>query len=168
MLYTVIILITLLSVFYAIPKQNNGEGPDYVDIHAPVAWETDIMFSDVGIQDLIEISELLNKSYLSVTHEAPKFPITGIIYGVSTLRPFVNLIVSRGKKSVNVPFLIDSGCPDIFLSAEAMSALMDDALPLSTYVNLHGFKQVNVFMSPLTAILAMFQYSDNNSLKPID
>ena len=109
-----------------------------------------MMLVDVGPEDLKFISEEEMKiKYLSSTTNIPKFPVKGITYGEDTYRVFVNLIVARGSFKINVPFLVNSGCPDVYLSSEALQKLgCNDIIPNFIRVNIHGFKSIGAKVSP--------------------
>jgi hypothetical protein len=70
------------------------------------------------------------------------------------------MIVARGSKRIHVPFLVDGGCPGIYLARDTMHALgHTDNIPNSTRVNIQGFDQMTAFLSP-----ALSQFSHANIL----
>lgn len=119
------------------------------DVHEPYDWEFDIMLTDVKLDDLRFISNKLGHEYLSPSDNDASLPLNGFIYGTDTMRPFVILVVGRAGKRVNVPFIVDSGCPGVYISEDVFSALgFSDSIPPHTVVNLHGFDSFNVSLSP--------------------
>lgn len=89
----------------------------------------DVMLTDLN-HDLLmnQVSTDLNVQYL----ESPENPdnesivgsVSGILWGPH-MRPMVNLIISstKFKKPVNIIFLVDTGCPYIYICETALNKL---------------------------------------------
>lgn len=136
----------------------------FTDIHEPAYdWTYDIPLTDVTVEEIRYIhTKLLGKKYLETVPASDPvvYPVRGTVYSPETNRVFVSMIVARGSKRIHVPFLIDGGCPGIYIAHDTMNALgYTDTIPSSTRVNIQGFDQMTAFPSP-----ALSKFSHANIL----
>lgn len=126
-------------------------------------WQYDMQLIDVTEEEIQYIhTKLLGKKYLRDVQVSDPvvYPVRGTVYNPDTNRVFVSMIVGRGSKRIHVPFLIDGGCPGIYLARDTMEALgYTDSIPSSTRVNIQGFDQMTAFPSP-----TLSQFSHANIL----
>jgi hypothetical protein len=134
----------------------------FTDIHEQAwDWKYDILLTDVTEEEIRYIhTKLLGKKYLETVPASDHvvYPVRGTVYNPDTNRVFVSMIVARGSKRIHVPFLIDGGCPGIYLARDTLHALgYTDTIPSSTRVNIQGFDQMTAFPSPA---LSHFSYAN--------
>ena len=91
--------------------------------------EYDVLLTDVNHRLIVgDVASRLDVKYLEppteLDIEKMTVPINGILYG-SNMRPMVNLVIYSKVKKLkrNVIFLIDTGSPHLYLSANALEAL---------------------------------------------
>lgn len=134
------------------------------DIHDPETFidpkKEDILLSDVKEADLqTSIAQASEIDFLSVSSGAPSWPISGIIFGPNQ-RPFVNLVVARKNRQVNVFFLVDTGSPNTHISMRTMEGLgLSDPVPETITGTIQGLPMSAISLSPLNS-----HYSDLNVL----
>lgn len=126
------------------------------DIHEPFwDWRSDMMLTDVTIEDVKYIQKELGSEYLNTTDKPIVYPVHGFIFNNDTRRVFVSLIVARGKHRINVPFLVSSGCSGLYLAPDTMAQLgYQDNLPERLTVNVHGFNGLSAHLSPADSIFS--------------
>ena len=112
--------------------------PTYLCEYSSAAY--DVLINDVMDENLKFIAEKVGTEYLSATTMLPFFPVRGVLWNAKTNRTFVNLVVQRNKDiKVNVLFMIDTGCPDVYLRKDTLAALgYNDSIPSSLTLNIHG------------------------------
>jgi len=112
----------------------------------------DIFITDVGKEQLAYISKkFFSVDYLSSVKIPPEWPINGILYGDLKKRILVSMVVQRGNLNINVPFIVDTGCPIVYISAEVYEKFVakhPENLPDFVSLTLHGIPDVNVAISP--------------------
>ncbi len=99
----------------------------------------DVWISDINAEDHIIIGEEIGYVALAETTRGPTFPVRGLLYGDSS-RVFVPLTVSWRSKTINVNFLLDTGCPSTYLRQETFDALGFPHIPSKIMVEIHGVK----------------------------
>jgi hypothetical protein len=100
--------------------------------------EQDMLFTDLTDTELSSIAYRLEVQPLSIADpvQPPYFPVEGVIHGLNN-RLMVNLVCKKSrhlgpkkedsnKRSINVVFVINTGSPCTYLSAQTMKALGDD------------------------------------------
>jgi hypothetical protein len=119
--------------------------------------QTDFHLLDIKHETLLTIGKLLGIQYLGRDDRLPTYPVTGKIYGQSSILLMVNLLCTRqnlgGKQGpqINVVFLIHTGSPVSFLSQQAMQALIEEPeaqVPGILDVNIHDGCVVRCHLSP--------------------
>jgi hypothetical protein len=95
-----------------------------------------------------DISAALGLNYLSDPPMDISCPIKGIVFGVN-LRPVIPIIVTHKTMSKVVFFIVDTGSPHTYLSAEALHALnLQETCHSSILpITLHGIKMPAVYLS---------------------
>jgi len=113
-----------------------------------------ILLNDMKKDDFEFVSHSLGHQYMEKTTDEPAFPVNGKIFSNSNGRRRVCLTVQRRKDTkIWIPFVINSGSPDIILSEDAFSALSansddefyDDKQMKMMTVNIHGFDTISVY-----------------------
>ena len=82
----------------------------------------DIMLSDIHTEDLPEMATDINVAYLGDAPTAFAFPAKGLIYGFH-MRMIIALPVAKRGLCIWVPFILDTGSPFTYLSADVLTAL---------------------------------------------
>jgi hypothetical protein len=102
----------------------------------------DVLITDVLEEDLESISvELGSGTYLSAATEVPpKLSVYGLIVNLEANRMFVNLVVKGcNGVNVNVPFLIGTSCPGVYLREDTLAASgYNNSLPPVMNFDIHG------------------------------
>lgn len=88
----------------------------------------DVMLTDLNHALLMsQVSQDLNIQYLTEPEKPDEESLVGIVSGIlwgPHLRPLINLVMSSTiyKKSVNIIFLVDTGCPYIYICEQALTS----------------------------------------------
>ncbi len=134
------------------------------DIHNPMSYidpaaET-MLLTDVKEADLrLSVAQALDTDFLSIACDPPTWPVSGILFGPNH-RPFVNLIVRRKNRAVNVFFLFDTGSPNTHISTSTMAALgISENIPDTITGSIHDVPLSAISLSPLDS-----HYADLNVL----
>ena len=104
--------------------------------------EYDVMLTDIRSEDLPQIAQDLDVTYLGEVpnYDAFTFPVQGIMHGVHS-RLIIALPVKRRDVAVWVPFIVDTGAPYNYLSIDVMTALgFMDHLPQTCTVEIAGVR----------------------------
>eukprot|EP00834_Sanchytrium_tribonematis_P006664 NODE_512_length_6656_cov_0.587006.p4 type:complete len:183 gc:universal NODE_512_length_6656_cov_0.587006:6162-5614(-) len=126
------------------------------DVMEPIDYippsDYNVLLIDVKHNDLVgRIADQLNVKYLDTVHNPVFKPsVSGILFG-SNARPMINLVVAskKHKKWVNIIFLVDTGCPNLYVCDLAMKKLgFSDHIP-KTFKLLFGDYTLDASMSPL-------------------
>lgn len=113
----------------------------------------DLLLTDITKDLLVDIAHRFGVSYLADASTAPSYPVVGKVIGGNN-RAVFNLVVSLGRRSKNVIFILDTGSPCTYLSTSPLHALgCTDVVPVSLDAEVHGHC-IAVNPSPATSHFA--------------
>jgi hypothetical protein len=144
--------------------EDKREAPSYYDIHTipdfidPATY--DIMLTDITPEDWSIVAEKFSVARRSSADSVPSppFPVQGAIVGWCN-RLIANFVCQRrpGAPLFNFFFLVDTGSPYTFLSAETIAVLTGGAtgnIPTALTVNIQGIPSMGCRISPPTSHFA--------------
>jgi len=135
---------------FSITKQKSSDTSEPMSYIPPSCY--DVILTDLKHKDLIgDISNELYVKYLEDASDESSLqePVNGIIWGTN-YRLVSNMVISsrRHKKQKNIIFVIDTGCPGLFICEKALYKLGFTENVPSQFQVIFRNKTFNAAMSP--------------------